>query len=202
VFLFLPVVAGVAETCNRLHNILEQFARKLSDSDAQHLEAAQAWLVLGDATAADEELEKISPEFKTFIPVLETKYQIFHDMAQWKSAAGVGHLLTLIEPHNPLHWVRLTAALSNLGWHRRAIKTLVPALKLFPGDGGIPYLLALQSVKLRKLEQARCWFLQAFSTAKGKHLRRNALANPELKKLWPWLGRTKTPPRKNRKRAD
>ena len=51
--------------------------KALDLDDRIHVEAAQGWLALGDWSEANEELERVRPEFRAHPDVLAVRWKIF-----------------------------------------------------------------------------------------------------------------------------
>ena len=71
------------------------------------------------------------------------------------------------------------------GGLRPAREALLPAAEMFPEEPVIPYNLACYACQLERLEEARVWLRQAMQIGEKKAIQQMALADEDLKPLWP-----------------
>ena len=60
--------------------------KTLEPPDIHHLRAASGWLMLGNHTEANEDLDRISPQRRGHPDVLEVRWQIYAKAGKWESA--------------------------------------------------------------------------------------------------------------------
>jgi len=74
--------------------------KPIEPPDSFHLIAADGWLGLGDHLAADEELDKITPELRAHPHVLSVRYEIYAKAKKWDGAAEIAGVLVKLMPNN------------------------------------------------------------------------------------------------------
>ena len=62
---------------------------QLKHPHTMHLETAAGWIQLGDYDSANDELEKIRPEWRTHPNVLELRWLIYSHHEQWNACLGI-----------------------------------------------------------------------------------------------------------------
>jgi hypothetical protein len=78
------------------------------------LNAAEGWLGLGDHLAANEELEKISPELRGNPKVLDVRLQIYWAAKKWEACVEIAGALVRLKPGNDYGWIARSFALHEL----------------------------------------------------------------------------------------
>jgi uncharacterized protein HemY len=63
--------------------------KPLDRPDLMHLNAAEGWLGLGNSLAADEELEKITPQNRAHPDVLEVRWEIYAKAGKWEQCLEI-----------------------------------------------------------------------------------------------------------------
>jgi len=161
--------------------------KPLPHPDNQHLEAAEGWLGLGDCPSANEELEQISPAFRDHPFVLEVRYKIFAEAKRWDEAVEIARTLSEMLPDNSWGFIHYAFSLHELKRTREAYGVLIPVVDKF-SEPTIRYNLACYSCQLGHLKEAMLWLGKAIDLAGRKDIRQMALADPDLKPLWPKIG--------------
>jgi tetratricopeptide (TPR) repeat protein len=151
-----------------------------------HLQAAQGWVELGNACEGNRELEKIPPELQKHPDVLKVRWEIYATQKRWEAALEVAASLVELEPENPHGWVHRSFCLHELKRTREARDRLLPVAAKFE-LATISYNLACYECQLGDLSQARKWLKTALSAGDRKELKLMAMADPDLKPLWPEL---------------
>ncbi len=157
--------------------------RALPAPEIHHLNAAEGWLGLGNATEAEEELLKLSPSVNAHPDVLRVRYLLHQLKSEWDSAAEIAQLLCQIVPETPFGWIHLAYALHELKRTKEAYQVLIPVLDRFPDEYVIRYNLACYSCQLGRLEEARSWLTKAVALAGSDTIKQMALTDPDLVSL-------------------
>ncbi len=156
--------------------------------DRFHYEAAQGWLMLGDAASALEEMQRLSPHARQCACVLELEWGIHAELGDWARAASVAAQIIALAPQREFGWVHRAYALRRMpgGGLECAWRALTPALELFPRSQTIAYNLACYAAQMGHLEEAWALFQRALSVARSaREVLCLALADSDLRPLWP-----------------
>lgn len=145
------------------------------------------WLELGNAAAAEEEVERIASRYRSHPDVLEMRWTICSHAGCWEAAVDAATASVRQDPDRPGAWVHRSYALHELKRTQEALEQLLPAAELFPEVWTIPYNLACYCAQLGRLPEARDWLRRSFSVAgdirQRKELRVRALQDPDLAPL-------------------
>jgi tetratricopeptide (TPR) repeat protein len=166
--------------------------KELQPPDSLHLQAAEGWLELGVPLGAQEELEKITPEFKAHPEVLNTRWEICAARKQWESALELAAALIQLDPENPLAWIRRSYALHELKRTAEARDNLLRVVDRFPISATMRYNLACYECQLSRLDQAKKWLHKAFQLDQPDHIKATALEDPDLEPLWQYIRSTRS----------
>jgi tetratricopeptide (TPR) repeat protein len=156
---------------------------KLSPQDHQHLDAAEGWLGLGDHLSANEELEKITPEFSAHPRVLGVRLEIYWKSKNWEAVVHIASALATLKPNNAHGWIGRSFALHELKRTQEAYDLLLPAKDKFPKNLTVPYNLACYCSQLNRLDEAEKWFKKAMAINE-QAVKKMAIDDPDLKPLW------------------
>jgi tetratricopeptide (TPR) repeat protein len=162
--------------------------KKLVPPDSHYLDAAQGWLGLGDWASANQELDKISPEFYAYVSVLEARFQVYAAAKLWAMAAGIARARTAINPSCPFSWIDWAYALYELGRVSDARSVLLSVVDKFPDEYLICYSLACYACQLGNYSEALQWLEKAVRLADAKEARQMVVNNPDLQPLWNQMG--------------
>jgi tetratricopeptide (TPR) repeat protein len=149
------------------------------------LEAAVGWLELGNPSEALVELDQIAPEFLDHPQVLEVKWQVFARTEKWDKSLPIAQAYCHVAPGLPQGWLHQAVSLYRLNRTEEAWKLLLPMAKKFPRSWIIAYDLSCYACQLNKLDEGRTWLRKAFKLGEAKEVKLLALADPDLKVLWP-----------------
>lgn len=166
-----------------------QMIKTLESEDTQHLHAAEGWLELGNHIEANEELEKISPQFRTHPDVLEQRWLIYALEAKWKVCLDIATTIVQLAPERARGWIDRSFALQELKRPQEAFNLLLPAADMFPKNWTIPYNLACYEIKLGNLTTAWQWLERAFKVGDAREIKLMALDDPDLEKIWTAIGK-------------
>lgn len=157
-------------------------SRPFEPPDTHHLKAGWGWLELGDHIAANEELEKISPELRAHPDALELRWQIYAKAKHWEAALDIGRALAQLVPASPVGWINQAYALHAMKRTKEAWDTLLPVAEQFVEPTGA-YNLACYAAQLGNLTIAQEWLRTAFEIG-GTEFKLMALADEDLQPLW------------------
>ena len=151
------------------------------------LEAAVGWLELANPAEALVELNQIANEFLDHPQVLEVKWQIFARTEKWDKSLPIAQAFCQVAPGLPQGWLHQAVSLYRLQRTEEAWNLLLPMAKKFPRSWIIPYDLACYACQLKRVDEGRTWLKKAFRLGDPKEVKLLALADPDLKILWPEL---------------
>ena len=160
---------------------------KLAPPDSHHLDAAIGWLGLGCAGDARAELELISAVNQLQAYVLEARWALCAHEKRWDDALTIAELELKAAPGESSGWLHRAYALRRVagGGLAQARDALLPAAKKFPAEPVIAYNLSCYACQMQKLDAAREWFHHAMAAGKKDAIKKMALADDDLKPLWP-----------------
>jgi hypothetical protein len=164
--------------------------KMLTVPDCMFLQAAEGWLGLGDWKSAQEELEKITPEFRSDPVVLKVRWETCVVGKQWDAGVEIGRMLIEAEPGESFGWVNHSYALRRAsgGGLQAAYDALKPAADCLKDLQQVRFNLACYACQLGRLDQARQWWTKCLSAAAHdgtmQRIKQAALAEPDLRPLW------------------
>ena len=159
--------------------------KTLPPPNSHFLEAAVGWLELGNPSEALAELNQIADEFMDHPQVLEVKWQVFARTEKWDKSLPIAQAFCQVAPGLPQGWLHQAVSLYRLRRTEDAWNLLLPMAKKFPRSWIIPYDLACYACQLNRVEEGRGWLKKAFRLGDPKEVKLLALADPDLKVLWP-----------------
>ncbi len=162
-------------------------ATDLSLADTRQVEAALAWLDLGNAAEAKAELQLLSAQCREHAEVLRAWYLVCEASHDWQLAVEVGRTICHVFPESSYGWNQLSFALHQVNRTGEAYEVLLPVAHKFPQEPVIPYNLACYSCRLGKSDEAWEWFLKAVKIGGKKELAPQALEDTDLQPLWPQI---------------
>src|SRR5208283_683031 len=89
--------------------------KPLEPHDSLHLQAAEGWVGLGDYSAANGELDQISPASSTYPDALQLRWRISADAGKWDACLNIAAALTTTMPERPFGWIHRAHSLQQLG---------------------------------------------------------------------------------------
>jgi hypothetical protein len=112
--------------------------------DLHHLNAALGWIELGNHLEANEELENITPAFRSHPAVLELRWRIFANAENWIACLDISTVLVETAPEFSTGWIYRAYSLRRAPGGRLAPAQAVlsQAWQKFPREPIIPYNLA------------------------------------------------------------
>jgi hypothetical protein len=90
--------------------------------------------------------------------------------------------------NDPAGYVWRAVSLTALGCTQEAYDDLQSVAARFDGIGMVPYVLAVLTTQLQRMDLARDWLVKAFATPDGKQLKLLALEERELDGFWREIG--------------
>ena len=161
----------------------------LEPPDCHFLSAAVGWLELGNPAEAENELRQVSPANQDAAEVLVVHWFIQERQGAWERAREVAQRMRQAHPGNAFGHIHYAYALRRApgGGLEAAWHALEPAVDLFPKEPIIPYNLACYAAQLDRKDQAWDWLQKAMAVGDKTLLRKMALADEDLKSLWPRL---------------
>src|ERR1051326_7656254 len=79
--------------------------KPLPQLEAFAVQAAEGWLMLGNALGANEELEVVTPEYRYHPAVLAMRWQVYAAAEWWEAAWVVSKALCEVVPENAEVWI-------------------------------------------------------------------------------------------------
>lgn len=170
-----------------LEEIYSEPVKPIEAPDSHHLNAACGWLELGNRVEARAELALVSPENQSHPGVLDLHWSICAAEKNWDAAFGYAQQLIVAMPDEPTGWLHCAYALRRKtgGSVALARDFLEPAADKFPDEPVIAFNLACYECQLQQLDKARGWFKRACEIGGPKEIQAMALADEDLKSLWP-----------------
>jgi Flp pilus assembly protein TadD len=167
--------------------------QRLEPSDIHRLNAALGWLGLSNPTEARAELDAITPAQQSHPAVLETRWLVCTHEKNWPAALAVARTEMDAAPGNASGWLHRAYALRRApgGGLSQAKEALLPAAEKFPSEPVVAYNLACYACQLEQLDEAREWFGQAVKVGGAEAVKKMALADDDLKQLWPEIEKLK-----------
>jgi tetratricopeptide (TPR) repeat protein len=158
---------------------------KLPPPDCHYLEAAVGWVELGNPSEALKELDLISVANQNCAQVLEVRWQVHARTESWDKSLPVAQEFCKAAPGLPQPWLHQAVSLYRLNRTEEAWNLLLPFAQKFPRSWVIPYDLACYACQLGKTDEGRRWLRKALDLGDSKEVKLLALADPDLKVLWP-----------------
>lgn len=156
---------------------------KLTASDAGHLQAAQEFLKQGRPGEAGREMEHLSAERDEHPEVLETRWEVLAQSAQWEPALTVAEAFRRVAPDNHLAWLYHACSLTERGRLSEAYDLLSSAFAQFPKVPPIAYNLACTACKLGRFKDASGWLAKTIEIGGRAEVKLMALDDADLAPL-------------------
>ena len=159
----------------------------METGDLHHLNAASGWLGLGCPDDAREELGNLSAEKQLHPAVLELRWMISRHEKNWTEALAIADWELKAAPDSAAGWLHRAYALRRVNddglivaWH-----ALLPAAEKFPQEPVIAYNLSCYACQMNEMVNARTWLHRALKVGGREEIKKMALADEDLKPLWP-----------------
>ena len=160
----------------------------LSMPDAFHLDAAEGWILLGDAHEAIEELDKIDIRYRHHPEVLNIRWHAYAALDWWDPAWATARLLCQVAPDEPQGWICQANALRECKGLRDAKNLLLEVVHRFPDEPVMRFNLACYFCQLGRMNECCQWLLKALEIDDSVEFKLQALSDPDLKPLWNKIG--------------
>jgi tetratricopeptide (TPR) repeat protein len=159
----------------------------LEPPNTHYLSAAMGWLELGNPSEAKQELARINPAQLNHPHVLEVNWMVHAAERDWPAALIAARALIQSDPDRSFGWLHQAYALRRVpdGGLQAAWNALFPVVDRFPKEPTIPYNLSCYACQMGQMEEARQWLRRALSRGDKATIKTMALADPDLKALWP-----------------
>src|SRR5882724_2652421 len=96
----------------------------LNAENKQHFDAAEGWIGLGDWEAANEELDCISPQMRSYPEVLSVRWRVYSMAEKWELAYEVARSISEKVPEASFGYVHTAVALHQLKRTKEAREVL------------------------------------------------------------------------------
>lgn len=155
--------------------------------DSHHLSATLGWLGLGAVADARAELAKVSEENQDHPATLEVRWVLSAHEKDWRTALEIARRELAFAPADASGWLHRAYALRRVtgGGLPRAWDALLPAAEQFPDEPVIAFNLACYACQMQQPDLAKEWLQRAITAGKKEAIKKMALADDDLKPLWP-----------------
>lgn len=157
----------------------------LSPPDSHHCNAAWGWLELDNIAEAFLELDRISSPAQGHPDVLLLRWELLARQKNWTQALEIARTLVQIAPERGDSWIKHSYALHELKRTQEAWDSLFSVCEHFPNICTVPYNLACYACQLNQKEAALAWLRRAMLVGGKENVRKMALADQDLRPLWP-----------------
>lgn len=159
---------------------------RLEPPASHYISAAVGWLELGNLAEARAELDHLSTELQGHPDVLEVRWLMCAEEAQWEEGLRIARTLLASAPERSAGWLHQAYALRRVpeGGIKKAWDALLPAFDKFPKEALISYNLSCYACQMQQLEAARVWLKRALVIGGKERYKRMALEDKDLEPLW------------------
>lgn len=124
--------------------------------------AAEGWLELGNIQECYNELEEISPMYKTHRSVLELRVKMYSKAEKWDHVEAISETLAELIPDSPFGAYTYCRSLRMQRRHECAVRPLKTACGKFPNEWRLSYDLACCLCQTKDLKGALEWLEKTF----------------------------------------
>lgn len=156
--------------------------KALEPPDSHYLLAAEGWVDLGNFAEAENELERIAPEFATHPDVLKLKWRICGKTGDLRGALTMARTVCRLAPTHPFARVHQAETAQEAAAAQGS--STEPRVLRLPYLFAIPYNLACYACQLGNLEEAWDWLEVAIEISDPEEVKKIALSDPDLEPLW------------------
>lgn len=161
--------------------------KRLTSNDETRLEAARAWLHLGNPTEADKELEEIEAAHRGHPNVLVVRLEIYSRLEKWEGALQIVTTLISQRPNRISYWIQKSQILQKLGHTRESRKNFQLALESSAWSVDDLYDLAIEAQRLNCPEEAFACVRDGVGRAGFQQLKNLALETDLLRAIHPQI---------------
>ena len=166
---------------------------EVAAQDILHLDAAHGWVGLKLYQEAQAELAKASPFAKTLVEYMEIQSLIHAANHQWRESLEYAEAMIIEEPDNEFGYQFRADAVRHLKGAAVAYENLAGVIWKFPDSPLVRFNLSCFACVGGELFSARKLLVQTFrlaeKTGEVGFFKNLAIADADLKKLWPEVGR-------------
>lgn len=148
----------------------------------RHLEACRGYIDLGMYHDAWNELERLPPELRAKVDVIDLRLEIYQALGKWESARVLSESMAKHDPSNPNWWIMWAYSLRREKSIHEAREVLQQAAIHHPGVALIQYNLACYACVLGDMKEAHRLLPVAF--ALDAELKKVALDDPDLDNIF------------------
>lgn len=157
--------------------------------DDERVREAEAWLDLGNAAEALDNLDQLTSGGATTVEALRARYTALAAAEQWRFALLVSEVAVHMFPSTAETWLWRAHSIRALSTNAaKARDSLFPAADMFPEDPIILLNLALYEAELERAAEAAAWLERArraaLDTRMIEVLRTLISQDERLKGLW------------------
>ena len=150
-----------------------------------HLDAAAAWLDLGNWLEANEELERLPAELRAASQVLVLRCRIYAMALRWQDVEMIAEGAAATYPQEPSFCTHWSNAVYRQGRTREALEIVTTAALRFPRSLEVAYSVACLNGASGNVAEARKWLERVFELANDPaKVKLKALDQPELAGVW------------------
>jgi predicted Zn-dependent protease len=163
--------------------------QKLEPPESHLLSASLGWLGLGSIAEAKAELRQVGRAFQNHPDVLELRWLICAEEAEWVEGLQIARTLLHHAPDRSSGWLHQAYALRRVpqGNVKDAWNALLPAFDKFPKEPMICFNLSCYACQMRQLDAARTWLKRAALLGGKDMVKKMASTDSDLEPLWPEL---------------
>lgn len=158
----------------------------LQPPECHYLSCAAGWVELGNTEEAEKELGSLGPAWQQHPDVLEVRWMIRARQERWEDALQIARSLLHAAPERVSGWIHQAYALRRAprGGLAAAWDVLRPATGRFPQEPIVAYNLSCYACQMQRLDESRSWLKRAMALGGKEEIRKQALADEDLKPLW------------------
>src|SRR5205814_20065 len=134
----------------------------MTDKEQARIDAAEAWIALGDCKSAREEIDCLPEKFITHFEVLKIRCAIHRQAKQWKELQTLAKGCIEMYPNVAAFWVYFARALDANGETAAALFQLSLVKERFLASDAVAYYLACFLAKMDRIDEAKEWLAKAF----------------------------------------
>jgi len=156
-------------------------------SEQFHVEAAKGWVLLGDRSEANKELDQIGRRWRQHPEVMELRWYLHAEEQDWDKALPIAQKINKKHPDRLFGWLAHAHSLfKSTGDADAAWELLYPAADTFEGPQ-IAYGLACYGSLAGRFKEARAWLARAIESSDAEQFDEFYTAHPELEALSEFL---------------
>ena len=155
--------------------------------DSMHLQFARGWFELGLLQDAEAELARIAERYQGCMEVLEVRFQLWVRLGRFDEALVLAERQAAEFPGEYRGHMNRGNALFWLDRAEEAIACVKAVMGEHPKVAAFPYNLACYCLPAHGEDEAKRWMRVAMRVGNRAGVLRHALADGDLRAIWPWL---------------